>query len=94
MIESGRACLPFSRTSRWVSLSYLQSRTPPPLTSLHSSVQTGDMDTVAKLISKSVVNGKDSFGNTPLIYAVKNGSTEIVTYLIGYGADIDSADSV
>ena len=49
---------------------------------------------IAKLVSRPVVNAKDSFGNTPLIYAVKNGCADIVTLLIGYGAEVNCSDTV
>ena len=90
MMEMSTTCLPMTPRRQWIAS---PSRRRPPLT-LHLTVQMGDLEMIAKLVSRPVVNAKDSFGNTPLIYAVKNGCADIVTLLVGYGAEVNCSDTV
>ena len=57
---------------------------------LNRAVGINDIKTVKALLDKGAdVNVKDNSGSTPLIYAARNGRTEVLKALIDKGADVN-----
>ncbi|WP_298843864.1 ankyrin repeat domain-containing protein [Clostridium sp.] len=60
---------------------------------IFTSIKDNDIESVKKLIQKGVkINYKDSGGETALEHAVKTDNKDIVKYLIGKGADVNTID--
>ena len=58
------------------------------------AIKSGDLKTVKKMYTDvGNVNIKDQKGETPLFVASKFGKTEIVKFMIGKGADINSTST-
>jgi ankyrin repeat protein len=62
---------------------------PHSMTSLHFAAKHGHTEIAALLLAydEDIVDAPDSFGHTPLQYAVYGGSPKIVNTLLSYGAD-------
>lgn len=60
---------------------------------LHTAVRMGQLDSVKLLINSSNLNIIDSYGDTPLIDAVRNNSIQISKILICHGADLNVTDA-
>lgn len=62
---------------------------------LYAACARGDLDVVKWLVAdhKAVVDEPDSFGKTPLIVAIENGSLRVFQYLLFMGADATKATS-
>jgi ankyrin repeat protein len=68
---------------------------------LHEAALAGDMAAVSKLLNaargsgncKVIINAPDFLGRTPLHYAVKSESFDVVSLLLEYGADPNISDS-
>ena len=62
---------------------------------LTNAVKTKDIQKINELVSKGAdINASDSYGATPLIYAVAHGQIEIVKLLIDKGAKVNAEDSL
>lgn len=70
-------------------------------TSLHRAAMAGDVAAIKRLLARSAdVNARvksneyysSEWGNTPLMYAVRDGRDEAVTALIEAGADVNAAN--
>ena len=60
-------------------------------TSLHEAAGRGQKDTVEQLVANGCdVNGKDRWGQTPLLIAAGSGNTNVAEFLIAKGADVDA----
>ena len=60
---------------------------------LNRAVGINDIKTVKALLDKGAdVNVKDNSGSTPLIYAARNGRTEVLKALIDKGAEVNAKD--
>lgn len=62
---------------------------------IHKAVIAGDSDTTKRFIESApnLVNSRGENGHTPLMYAVMNGHTEIVKYLLEKGANINDRNT-
>ena len=62
---------------------------------IHQAVQNGDLAAVKALVEKddTAVHSRDSDGRTPLHWACRGRSTDIVAYLIEKGADANALDN-
>lgn len=66
------------------------------LSGLHVAASYGLIRLVKLLLqdSRIEVDIKDDYGQTPILYAAKQGHTSVVEFLAGEGAEIDVRDSV
>ena len=63
--------------------------TIPTLDTLFTAIEINDEETVRHLIAGGIdINGKDRYGNTPLIHAAAYGNDRIVMLLLEAGADV------
>ncbi len=71
----------------------ISEKTPVPDYSLHWAAKNGDLVAVKNLIEKNGanINLADNFGTTALHLAAMYGQTEVVSYLITHGADINKS---
>jgi uncharacterized protein len=54
---------------------------------IEAAITRGDIPIIRAFIEKMGIDGKDSYGNTPLHLAAKQGLTSIIEYLMSQGAD-------
>jgi ankyrin repeat protein len=66
---------------------YTDKHTPFMLACLH-----GDLDLIKNLYAKKELLEEDSFGNTPLIYAARNGHNHVIQWLLDQGADLNTTN--
>lgn len=67
---------------------------PSPETALQSAAADGDLTRVRQLLADGIdVDGQDSAGRTPLLYAVSRGHIEVARVLIDAGAAIHAQRS-
>lgn len=60
---------------------------------LFDAVEKGDTKKAQELINKGAnINAKDSFGTTPLLWAISNKQTEAVNLLVKKGANVKAKD--
>ncbi len=58
--------------------------------SIHEAARQGDIEQIKKLIEATVdINARDDHGRTALHYAAMIGHKDVVTLLVGIGADVD-----
>jgi len=62
---------------------------------IFDSVKSDNLDLLKKIITENpeLINTKDELGRTPLIWACRNSSTELIEYLLNMGADVNLADN-
>ncbi len=60
---------------------------------LHGAAGDGDLEQVKKLLETADVNGRDSLGSTPLMFAASKGQLDVVTILIDKKADVNAKNS-
>ena len=59
-------------------------------TLLDATKHNQSLDEIKPLITdRAVVNGKNEFNTTPLLYAAQNGNLDVVNLLIDCGADVN-----
>ncbi|XP_074653623.1 ankyrin repeat and SOCS box protein 12-like [Tubulanus polymorphus] len=65
-------------------------------TLLHESAHAGDLEEIKDIMkydeNRRLINQKNRLGCSPLRIAAAGGHTDVVTYLICYGADVNSFD--
>lgn len=66
---------------------YTDKYTPFMLACLH-----GNLDVIKSLYTKKELIKKDAFGNTPLIYAARNGHNRVIQWLLDQGADLNTTN--
>jgi hypothetical protein len=57
-----------------------------------SVIRSGNYDEAKRLISIAGINITDGYGRTPLINCVLNGDSDLVSWLIDQGADVNLQD--
>lgn len=64
------------------------------VSSIHQAAETGDIKRIEALLEEnpSLVNEKDSYGMTPLHWAVDKGHRGVAALLIEKGADVNATD--
>lgn len=77
----------------------LQNTVPPPRLpttsdALQAAIRAGELDETKRLLESGAdVNSRDSFGNTPLLYAAFSGNADIVACLLAHGADVNAPEA-
>jgi ankyrin repeat protein len=62
-----------------------------PGEALHAAVRAGDLAEVKRLVTGGApVNARDTLGSTPLLDAAWGGNTDIASFLIQHGADVNA----
>jgi CubicO group peptidase (beta-lactamase class C family) len=68
--------------------------TQPPSVGIHLAALQGNVTAIQQhIVAGSDLNGKDTYGSTPLIVAAAFGKTEVAKALIEAGADLDIANN-
>jgi ankyrin repeat protein len=64
------------------------------ITGLFQAIQANDRNAVTKIIqnNRDIVYERDYYGNTPLIFAVKQKSPDMAMFLLSCGAEINGTD--
>jgi ankyrin repeat protein len=72
---------------------YMNSQNiPREITGLHLAAYFGVYEAVQFLIGSNSPDPKDSYGQTPLFYAIKNGHEAVVQLLLDKGAKLETKD--
>jgi ankyrin repeat protein len=68
---------------------------PLPAEKIHEAVQKGNLEKVKALVAQNeaVVHSQDDTGRTPLHWACRGRSLELVVFLVGKGADVNALDN-
>jgi ankyrin repeat protein len=75
-------------------VNYAESKNNFKVDPLILAVINEDIPTIRILVEhKAIVNWKDGFGDTALMYAAQIGNTLIINYLLDNGADIHAKDN-
>ncbi len=70
------------------------NQTKPSTAQLNQAISKGDLVKVQELVDLKVdINKDDERGKTPIMYAILYNQPQIVSYLIGKGADYRASDS-
>ena len=92
MLPNGMKNSPFNRP--FIAAAFvlaLSACQPSPL----DLAAKGDVERFRKLAAEdpALIHARNDLDKTPLHYAVTNGRTEMIAYLLEQGADIDAADA-
>lgn len=52
----------------------------------------GQLEVAGALFTKKDLNDRDQYGNTPLMYAVRNGHIKVAEWLVSLGADVNAVN--
>jgi Ankyrin repeats (3 copies) len=79
---------------RWPGHTEYSQHIPKEITGLHLAAYFGVHNAVIALLGSNSPNSKDSYGRTPLLYAVGNGHEAVVKLLLDRGAELETKDDI
>jgi hypothetical protein len=86
---SSQALLAVKSSSCYRALAYSQLM-PMELSGLHLAASFGLYEAVRSLVDSHAIEARDSFGKTPLSYAIDHGHVDVVELLLENNAEINS----